>query len=105
MLKNFEIQSNGLKSIDEIQGADLPELANLNLQYNQLKILPIFNLPELEVLNLVRNQLEDIENLEKSYLPKIRKIMIKSNKIQRLPSLSFPTLEEFIPCDNCVTET
>jgi len=99
-LQELDLDYNKITAIPHL---NLPQLQELTLYYNEITAIPAhLNLPNLQKLNLHRNnKITVIENLN---FPKLRELFLAYNEITTIPAnLNLPQLQELVLYNNLIT--
>lgn len=92
-LRILKLNSNGIASMASFGLNYLPSLNELHLKDNSLMKLesPVYDLPQLEILNLSSNQIKSIDRRPMSAL---KVLSLESNRLKEFGHLRAPLLEQ-----------
>jgi Leucine-rich repeat (LRR) protein len=96
--KKIILSDKELKKVPEF---DLPNLEILDLSGNRLKTVPMFNLPMLKDLKLFDNQLTELPNFQ---LPNLESLNLHNNRLRTIPSFNLPKLKYLSLYNNLLTK-
>ena len=89
------------KNLKKIPFFNLPDLQVLYLNNNQLTEVPSFNFPNLQYLDLNNNQLTEVPSFN---LPNLQYLYLQNNQLTEIPSFNLPNLRELSLSGNQLTE-
>ena len=76
--------------LKKVPAFDLPNLQVLNLSFNKLTKLPKFDLPSVRYLFLSNNQLKEVPVFD---FPKLEELYLQNNQLTEVPEFRLPKLE------------
>ncbi|KAF2881430.1 hypothetical protein ILUMI_24716 [Ignelater luminosus] len=100
-LLELHLEANQINDLDENSFVGLDNLEQLNLQNNNIKVLPtrLKHLSSLQYLLLQNNSLEQLENDQFELLGNLLHLYLSTNKIVELSKHSFRGLEKLMYLD------